>query len=392
MKKNRKSNISIILIVLIIVGVLGAVFYFNSYKQKNETTTQNKKTFPISASQNNEYIDQDSGLIIKIPKVWLGHYKILTSKKENKKLVSFYYIDLKGNKDFITSLIAYKAPYSVEKINNTPNQVIVIQNDEYAIAYTSNLEIPFEDGTKDFMNYTKMINSINSLLNNLSFKKGIYSKRKKIYEAKNFEGKKYSLIISYPEFFDLSTTTNKTALQKINKNIKNTIDLFVNNFKNNLKNSPKIKKLADITNKLNISYEEISFSEICTSLNYQIDKYLAGIAHPKNLIISRNYLFKNGQLVSLNDLFEKNKNYLPLLSKLVEKNLKIEFSKKKIDIDHNLISDGFSPKINNFSNFNLTPQGIIFNFQPGSVAPRYLGSFKVFISYNDLDKIGFKGI
>jgi hypothetical protein len=104
-----------------------------------------------------------------------------------------------------------------------------------------------------------------------------------------------------------------------------------------------------------------------------------------NLSIDENSILK------LEDLFKHGYDYMGVISKYCRNDLICQMQKRGFMPDEEWIGDGTDPSYTDtFTNWLLSPQGLIIKFPAYQVGPYAAGDFTVIIPYDELE--GFKGI
>jgi hypothetical protein len=117
------------------------------------------------------------------------------------------------------------------------------------------------------------------------------------------------------------------------------------------------------------------------SLKLDIYTYIAGAAHPTTHTRVVNYDLESGSDLMLDQLFLPGSNYLETISNYCIAEL------KKRDIDFESFSTGAQPTVENYSNWNITPEGLLITFDEYQVAAYALGAQLVTVPYADLQSI-----
>ena len=101
-----------------------------------------------------------------------------------------------------------------------------------------------------------------------------------------------------------------------------------------------------------------------------------------------NYYLKNSSEIKLNDIFNVNqKEYLSRISDLALIDLANQSENLEMSLDPGMLESGTDAKLENFDNFNLTEDGIAFNFDQYQLAPYAAGEFHVIMPYQKLNDI-----
>ena len=111
------------------------------------------------------------------------------------------------------------------------------------------------------------------------------------------------------------------------------------------------------------------------SLRFSIQSYIAGMAHPTHHHRVINYDLDAGDVIELNDLFQANVDYLNVISHYVSQVLSRHLSNQA------MLTIGIAPQAENFKNWNIKPNGILFTFDEYQVAPYAEGMQTVLVPY-----------
>jgi hypothetical protein len=105
------------------------------------------------------------------------------------------------------------------------------------------------------------------------------------------------------------------------------------------------------------------------------------MAHPYHHHFVLNYDLNNNEKINLDDLFSPDADYLPVLSSYTSSVLNRRLRDKQ------MIADGTAPKPENFKNWNIKPNGLLFTFDEYQVAPYVNGAQTVLVPYSILKKM-----
>ena len=117
------------------------------------------------------------------------------------------------------------------------------------------------------------------------------------------------------------------------------------------------------------------------SVKYSISFYADGAAHPGHYSITINYDLANGREITLDELFISGSNYLQVISDAC----KAELSTRGIGFEG--FSTGADPLPENFTNWNLSNEGLIITFDEYQVAPYAAGAQVVTIPFSALQSV-----
>lgn len=186
----------------------------------------------------------------------------------------------------------------------------------------------------------------------------------KITEYKN----KYNITAYYPV----------TKKETINKYILNNINKHINNFKNRIliDNNVEVKKTLTI----NFNVDE-SNNYRCFIFNIEEN---AGGLHPLSYVFTVNTDKYNEEIITINILINRYKNYLVNLSKYCYNKLKKDNNIQKYSAE-SLLELGTKASKENYNNYILRDKSIEIIFNQTQVAPYVLGQFRVNVPLEYLD-------
>ena len=176
----------------------------------------------------------------------------------------------------------------------------------------------------------------------------------------------HKILIFYPS----------TEYELLNTKINNKIEHIINDFKNNINN---VKEQLNQFYTLNVNYEKYSYKHF-KSYVFHIDTYTGG-AHPNHTIWTITYDTSLNKIIDINTLIQIKPNILNIFSKISRN--KLLYNEKIIDT--NMMLEGITPKIENFSNFAFSKNGIILFFEYYQVAPYSSGEFNIIIPYESIN-------
>jgi len=117
------------------------------------------------------------------------------------------------------------------------------------------------------------------------------------------------------------------------------------------------------------------------SLQFDIAAYADGAAHEGYLIRTLNYDFAQSRIINLHELFLADSNYLEFISEFCSK----ELAARAIGFDETTVGAG--PTLENYRNWNVTPEGLVVTFERGQVAAYAAPAQIVTIPYDELKTI-----
>ena len=191
--------------------------------------------------------------------------------------------------------------------------------------------------------------------------KAISNNEYKIEEKTN----NYKITVYYP----------KTDYSKLNNVINDKIYGYIKEFKEDVNSSDyPINQYYSLI----ILYDSYEYDNYISYI-FRIEDYTGG-AHPNHRIYTVVYDIKNNEIITIDDLINKNQNILNIFSEISREILK---SNNRIT-SSTMLYEGTKPKIQNFQNFVFSKNGIILFFQEYQVAPYSQGEFNVLINYKKL--------
>lgn len=198
----------------------------------------------------------------------------------------------------------------------------------------------------------------------------------------DFKDQRLSIKFEYPEFKDVKNA------DVINKDIKTTADNLVSEFKKQTKDTDFSNLPKEFINAKIANYEiALQTDKVLSILIINSDMY-AGAAHPNNYNTTLNYNLDSGVEIGITDLFKTGSSFLDDLSKLAIIDLQNQYKKGGLESTGEMIAEGASPKLENFSKFTLSHDSLNIIFDPYQVGPYAAGTRVVRIPYSEIgDKL-----
>lgn len=137
--------------------------------------------------------------------------------------------------------------------------------------------------------------------------------------------------------------------------------------------------MAAATSFMWIGYDVPLLTSDLVSIRFTVDYYMAGAAHPNHYFRVLNYDLAANKEILFSDLFKDPEKALKVLSLASKKCL----SKP----DFPLFEEGILPKMENFTNWNLTEENLRLSFDPYQVAPYAAGPQEVLLPYTDIQDL-----
>lgn len=184
----------------------------------------------------------------------------------------------------------------------------------------------------------------------------------------------------YPQ---LASETMHEGVDTFNEIAKDTVKEEISRYRNLVKDEASAQKKMDkktITNNLyidyNTSYVKAGRDHII-SIRFSVQGVIGGKKYPYHDYFSLNYNMDKNQKIELGDLFIPGSNYLDVLSQYAYGVLVKRFPR-------NGRLGGAAPRPDNFSSFNIKPDGLLITFNESQVAPRQFGAQTVLIPFSAL--------
>ncbi len=161
--------------------------------------------------------------------------------------------------------------------------------------------------------------------------------------------------------------------QRLNDLVKKEVDAMRDGF----------KQITLVTNGslLDATYKLISQIGDLWSFKFDFNFYSDGAAHPGLYSITLNYDLGQGHELALGDLFLPNSNYLEVIASYCVTELS-----KQPGFD-GPFSDGAKPTVENYRNWNITPDGLLITFDTYQVMPGASGPQQVLVPYAQLKDV-----
>lgn len=183
---------------------------------------------------------------------------------------------------------------------------------------------------------------------------------------------KYTIDVFYPE----------TEYKSLNTQIINEINAQIEDFRKAVKGMEELNLPQKF--QLNINFDSYEYNEyISFVFNIFLD---TGGAHPNTYSYTITFDTKNKKVVTIEDLADKNKDILKILSDYTYNVLKDDTRIKEYG-DGEMLKEGTYPYKENFSKFAFDKDGLKIIFDRYSVAPYVAGAFSVTVPY---EKLGIK--
>ena len=136
---------------------------------------------------------------------------------------------------------------------------------------------------------------------------------------------------------------------------------------------------------LGMSYQVMLAQDDLISVEFDIENYYQGAAHPNTFTEVVNYDLKNGKQLKLADLFKPGAKYLQAIANYCIADLKKQAKDKSLQDDE--IQNGAAPNAKNYQSWTITKKGLGINFDAYQVGPYAAGPQYVLVPYSALKDV-----
>jgi hypothetical protein len=201
----------------------------------------------------------------------------------------------------------------------------------------------------------------------------------------------YTVQINYPNKTPLATRGSWGADNRAEGAITSALSQLITQFKQAGSVDALSQEEKDRLNKaglkysLNVAYHPYSSGSY---VSYEFDVFMdTGGAHPNNFY--KTLVFDlGGNTVALEDLFQPGSNYLDRISQAAQTQVAAQIKQRAgADAVKTIITDGITPKVENFENFVVDSDHLTFFIPPYQAASYAAGSFEVHVPLADLKDI-----
>lgn len=196
------------------------------------------------------------------------------------------------------------------------------------------------------------------------------------------ESRGYEIDVSYPQIIGTASSAD-TKLGKVNKHLK---DAATKLYQRPLSQAEQMDhSLSGIHNTVSFTYQVGLATDSFLSVHFIGYSYDSGSNDQLQDSFAVNYDLTSGKHLKLSELFKPGSNYLELIS---------QYCIKKIStsVPRGLKVWTLAPEAGNFAVWQLTPNGITFNFATCQIAPCAEGDFEVQIPFSELEPVLNPGI
>ena len=136
---------------------------------------------------------------------------------------------------------------------------------------------------------------------------------------------------------------------------------------------------------LNVSYDVALAQDDLISLQFSVNSYYQGAAHPNTFTEVFNYDLKNGKQLKLADLFKPGAKYLQAIANYCIADLKKQAKDKGLEPSE--IENGAAANAKNYQSWTITRKGLGINFDAYQVGPYAAGPQFVLVPYAALKDV-----
>lgn len=179
----------------------------------------------------------------------------------------------------------------------------------------------------------------------------------------------FDLIVNYPYLQDASDPSAEAFDRAIEAFVQRVVDAFKAN------THPDAKYPVNMTADYRVLYDRDGL----ISVYYEVTTISAGAPHPGNTSMTFNFSRTLNRPLRLGDLFQSGAGYLEVLSAYCTGTLKVD--------GRLAFEKGAEPTLENYRNWNITPDGLLITFDPYQVAPYSAGFVQVTVPYSILETI-----
>ena len=190
----------------------------------------------------------------------------------------------------------------------------------------------------------------------------------------------YEINAQYPQL----TGGSNPNFEKFNQAARGFVTKQVADFKKNVtpKEGDEPPPEGSMGSSIGISYVVQLAQDDLISVEYDVEDYYQGAAHPNTFTEVVNYDLKNGKQLKLADLFKPGAKYLPAIANYCIADLKKQAKEKQLEASE--IENGAAANAKNYRSWKITRKGIGVNFDAYQVGPYAVGPQFVLVPYSSL--------
>ncbi len=167
-------------------------------------------------------------------------------------------------------------------------------------------------------------------------------------------------------------------VRAFNAEMASIVDSAASTFKSDLANVLPTPVSASST--FDVRYELRSPLGPILSIQFEMEGYVTGAAHPFHTSRSVNFDLEAGRDLSLSELFLPGSDYLQAISQYCIQELQTR------NLDFSDFSSGAAPTPDNYRNWNITASGLLVTFDEYQVGPYAAGPQQITVPYSYLSR------
>jgi hypothetical protein len=188
----------------------------------------------------------------------------------------------------------------------------------------------------------------------------------------------YEIDAHYPQI----TGGSNPNFEKFNSVVRASVTKKVAGFRKDLepKEGDEPPPEGSMGSNLGVSYQVMLAQDDLISVEFDIENYYQGAAHPNTFTEVVNYDLKNGKQLKLADLFKPGAKYLQAIANYCIADLKKQAKDKSLQDDE--IQNGAAPNAKNYQSWTIMKKGLGINFDAYQVGPYAAGPQYVLVPYS----------
>jgi hypothetical protein len=190
----------------------------------------------------------------------------------------------------------------------------------------------------------------------------------------------YEIETQYPQL----TGGSNPNFEKFNQAARGFVTKQVADFRKNVtpKEGDEPPPEGSMGSNLGISYVVELAQDDLISVEFDVEDYYQGAAHPNTFTEVVNYDLKNGKQLKLADLFKPGAKYLAVIANYCIADLKKQAKDKSLEASE--IENGAAANAKNYRSWTITRKGLGINFDAYQVGPYAAGPQFVLVPYSVL--------
>lgn len=193
----------------------------------------------------------------------------------------------------------------------------------------------------------------------------------------------YEIDAQYPQL----TGGSNPNFEKFNQVARGFVTKQVAEFRKNLepKEGDEPPPEGSMGSNLGVSYVVELAQDDLISVEFDLESYYQGAAHPNTFTEVVNYDLKNGKQLKLADLFKPGAKYLQAIANYCIADLKKQAKDKGLEAQE--IENGAAANAKNYQSWTITRKGLGINFDAYQVGPYAAGPQFVLVPYSSLKDV-----